>query len=211
VVSSGGGAARNASRATSIQQQLMGQYGRAGVGIVQPTQAYIRGALDQGEPGYVGAAYDAARTGAGEGALQAQRGLLAQLGGRSGGGLLSGLVGATAAGGRAFTEERAGVGASQAMNTVSQRNNLLRLLSGQGAQMTQLNQGFGRLGMQAIGQQAEGGDPFYEGVIGLGSAGAAGYLNWLSNSNRGTSTGMVNQTSGSYQRLGTGWGGGGGL
>lgn len=178
-MSSGGRAATNASEATAIQQRLMRQYGQAGIGVVQPTQAYLRGALDLGQPAYVGAAYDAARAGAAEEALQAERGLLGRLGGATGGGLLRGLVGATAAGGRAFTEERTSIGASQALNTITQRNNLLRLLSGQGAQMTQLNQGFGNLGLAAIGQQAQGANPFYEATIGLGSAGAAGYLNWL--------------------------------
>jgi hypothetical protein len=195
--------ARDSEEATRIQQKLFGQYAQAGVPIVQKTQGYIRGALDQWEPGYVSSAYDAARAGAGEEAMQAERGLLGRLGSRSGGALLSGLVGATAAGGRAFTEERSAVTASQATNTIAQRNNLLRLLSGQGAQATNLGQGFGGLGLQAIGQRLQGGDPFYEATIGLGSAGAAGYLNWLSNPNTGVSSGMVNPTAG-YQRLGSG-------
>jgi hypothetical protein len=76
-------------------------------------------------------------------------------------------------------EERSAVTAGQATNTITQRNNLLRLLSGQGAQATQLSQGFGQLGMSAIGQRLQGGDPFYEAVLGIGSAGTAGYLNWL--------------------------------
>jgi hypothetical protein len=164
---------------TAIQRQLFSQYAQTGVPIVRGAQQYIRGALDVGEPSYVAAAYDAARGGAGEEAMAGERALRGQLEGREAGALLQGLAGATGRGGRAFLEERSAIDSSRAVNTVEQRNQMLRLLSGQGAQATNLAQGFGQLGMTGVGMGLGAGNPLYEAIIGAGSAGTAGYLNWL--------------------------------
>lgn len=170
------------NEASRIQRQLFSSYGQAGSGIMRDTQAYTRGAIELGEPGYVQAGFDAARGAAQSGAVQAELGLRRQLQGREGGALLQGLVGASAAGGRAFAEETSAIRASQAMNQVGQRNQLFRILSGQGAQNTDLSVGFGRLGLQGIGAGAlNGGNPIFEAVLGLGAAGSAGYLDWLTN------------------------------
>jgi hypothetical protein len=163
-----------------IQRELFGRYAGVGVPILRDTQAYTRAAIEGGEPGYISRGFEAARGAAGTNALQAELGLRGQLRGREGGNLLQGLVGATAAGGRAFAEETSATRASQAMNQVGQRNQLFRILSGQGAQNTDLSIGFGRLGLQGIGAGAlQGGDPVFEAVLGLGAAGSAGYLDWL--------------------------------
>lgn len=194
----------NAETQMQLEQDLFRRYAAAGVPILRRTQGYVRGALDQSEPGYIGSAYNTARAGAGIEARNAQGGLMSRLTGQSGGALLEGLAQAGAAGGRSFIEERAGISGSQAANRIEQRNNLLRLLAGQGATNTSISSGFGRLGLQSIGIQAQGGDPFFEAVVGLGSAGTAGYLDWLTNRNTTGISGFNPNASSTYH-------GGGGI
>lgn len=199
-----GEAEANTEEQIRLEQDLFRRYAAAGVPILRRTQGYIRGALDQGEPGYVANAYNAARIGAGVEARNAESGLMSRLTGRSGGALLEGLAQAGAAGGRSFIEERSAISGTQAANRIEQRNNLLRLLSGQGATNTSLSAGFGRLGLQSLGLQAQGGDPVFEAVLGLGSAGTAGYLDWLANRNTSGISGFNPNASSTYQ-------GGGGI
>lgn len=162
-----------------INEELLRSYSLAGKNALGPTLRYIRGEIDRGDiPDYANQAYEGVAGAAGEAAIREE---MAARGGidlnAGGGAALRQLAALGASGGRSYATERGAIRSSQALTRVDQRNKLFQLLSGSGAQSTDLAQGFGRLGSAAAGLASQGGNPTYEATIGLLGAGTQAYLN----------------------------------
>lgn len=160
-----------ATEASSINQRLMNQYAAVGAPALTQNLAYARGALAQGTPGYVNAAYQSARTGALESSAQGMTSARARLASNlsqvGGGGYLSGLGQVQASGAQALANETGHIATTQALTGLEQRNKLLNVMMGAGASGTNLSAGFGWLTNEGLGLSAGANSPYGPIVGGL--------------------------------------------
>lgn len=163
-MASGGQGQEDARAAANMQQQLFNSYRITGLPALGGAINYARGALGANGaqvganyqlPAYVQNAYNQAKTGALESNVASLGALRSQIGSRLdpsvyGGAALGaqGTVAQTA--GQSLMREATGIRASQAMNTIDERNKLLGIMAGGAASGTNLSASFGALGNQAI-------------------------------------------------------------
>jgi len=161
-----------AQQAANRSIQLMNEYGAIGRTGLTGVIDYASRGLDQGLPGYVDRAYRGAGTAALEQTLTdstaARRGLS-----HAPGEALGTYVPAVAGAAGALARSQAGLELSRTGAAISQRNQLLRTLTGQGASSVNLAAGFGGLQNRALAAGLGGGDPTYEAIVGGGSFASA--------------------------------------
>ena len=164
----GGGKATGARESARISTNLMQQYSGIGLPAVKAVTDYASQASDMGLPSYVERGYQAAGTAALEQSLSeaqgARRALPDNVGSRVGmfSSALTGSAGSLA-------REKAGLALSKAGATISQHNQFVKLLTGQGAEAVNLAGAFGNLTNRGLAFGLDKGDPTYEAITGGGA------------------------------------------
>lgn len=173
---------QSASEAGRISVGLMNEYSALGRRAVSGVTNYATKALDMGLPSYVNRGYTSAGTAALEQALtesQGSRRVLANVSGEALGTYVPAITGAAGA----LAKTQAGLELSRAGATISQRDQLLKTLVGQGTQSVNLAAGFGGLQNRALAAGLDRGNPTYEAVVGGGSFASALLANLLQQRN----------------------------
>lgn len=187
------GGKEQASKAAQTNVAMMARYSQAGIPMLQRALGYATGDLDrmdrEGLPSFVQKGYTGARTAALE--RSAAESSAARRGLRGPTDALAVKAPAFAGSAAAFARENAGIGTTRAMATLSQRNQLLNSLTGQGATSTDLAAGFGSLTNRALRAGLDAGNPAYEGVVGGISAAVPSILELLRKPNALESGGGV--------------------
>lgn len=153
-----------ATQAAQMNNSLMRQYAAAGSPALSAGLNYAKQSLAAGQPGYVQSAYQDARTGALEASQQntsaSQAQLSRNLSKAGGGAFLAGIGRNQGAGSQALANETSHIATSQAIQGLTQRNQLLNVMQGGGASATNLSGGFGALTNQGLGMSAGANSPY---------------------------------------------------
>lgn len=204
-----------ATAAAQTQTGLQRSYAAVGLPALQGNMAYLRGAIKQGEPGYVANAYQGAQTGALESASQQMTGargqLVKNLAANGGGAFLGGLGKIQGQGSASLSNEVSHIATTRALAGVEQRNKLMNLMAGNGATATNLSAGFGQLTNEGLGLSS-GQNGTFGAITGGLSALSSIYANSQINANGARNALAFNpnaNTSGGPDQYGNYRGGGG--